>query len=1326
MSAATFNSVTYNDLSFTNISATETATGLYAPFIGPGASVNGVASVVGSGLQFGAFSAGAYYANSSDILNLTYTISTNSPTLAIGSMSQLYTTDLDSGPGVHLTAQETVYDMLGNVVATDTYELRGNNVPYILFSHAEQTVIVRLTVSMWIDATGSPVGSPAGLDISAITISGIQQTFGTIPAPTGMLPLPTGAIPTGSSALAATIGTIVWLDSDGDGLLDNGEAGVQGVTVELLSDTGSVVATTTTDISGNYVFNVAAGTYQVLVLAPPNETFTAPNGIATASQTSSAVDASGLSGVFTVTGGQVYTDANAGLVPPTGAIGSTVWLDANRDGILDNGETGVANVTVELLNASSGAIIRTTATDALGHYAFNGLTAGAYAVQILAPANESFTASNVATQGGINSNVNTTGLSAPVTLAPGGTGTVNAGLVLPTGSIGSTVWLDLNNDGLLDNGETGVANVTVELLNPTNGAILGTTATDASGHYVFDGLTAGSYQVAFLAPAADGFTRQGVGGNQAINSSANIATGVTGPITLAAGMTYNNANAGLAKAALGDRVWRDANRNGVQDTGETGIGGVSVKLLAADTLVLKIAEDGYQGDAQYTISVNGLQIGGTRAVTAAHAGGLDSIVTLTGDFGTNPAVVVTFLNAIVGSSAATSRKLYVDGITYNGITQTASAALRNSGPRNFALTGAGEIVLATTTTNSAGSYAFNNLNAGSYEVMFAASAGDGFTSQNAGTNAAVDSNANQATGITAPVTLIAGQVDNTIDAGLVSASGISVLKQPCSMVVNQCGQITYSFQVANTGMTPLTNLRITDNIGSAANPDTVTPTAILGCNGANIGDSNRNGLLDAGETWQYTETVSQISCTTGSSGSVCHTATGSNLSAGCTAWLHSSFNPTSCSDGTTYKFQGVTCTITGGGVGSKPITVPCPDSQVTFSRACTQPSTVYDSATNCWVTTLPANSNPGSVFLSGCPLVIPSNCNLNNATVTWSIDDGANTCGASSLVWDGGCTGFQSFSQNGYNGTANYNQIGVKSCDNMAGYGSGGSVPCGSPGWKGGGSDTAGTPENLHVGTNCGTTTNSASYGQSAGLCSFNRAPQQTGSSCGGSGSAAQNGTNIAGAADTVTVTAQSVTGTSSGGAGCGGIGAVIQTGATVSATDTKEVQVLGRNSNVSVNGTATASSLSAIYGTAQTLELAYAPGNTVSLKQVQAGLATVSGTNSASLAFIEITNNANPTAPGASIYFAGAVTNGGKIYADATTNVLTNTPIAGGHFSSVAGADIYAFVFSSQEAFNLGAAPVQTMAYNTSGSQAMHFGDIFGSLSVVGYVGSTGGRLSS
>ncbi|MFL5285804.1 MAG: hypothetical protein ACJ8AW_33715 [Rhodopila sp.] len=72
------------------------------------------------------------------------------------------------------------------------------------------------------------------------------------------------------------------------------------------------------------------------------------------------------------------------------------------------------------------------------------------------------------------------------------------------------------------------------------------------------------------------------------------------------------------------------------------------------------------------------------------------------------------------------------------------------------------------------------------------------------------------------------------------------------------------------------------------------------------------------------------------------------------------------------------------------------------------------------------------------------------------------------------------------------------------------------------------------------------------------------------------------------------------------------------------------------------------------------------------------------------------------------------------------NSPAPNNHFSTVPGADIYAYVFKSQSDFLTHASPVQTMVYNTSGSQAMHLGDQIGSLSLIGYVGAKGGHLVS
>ncbi len=192
------------------------------------------------------------------------------------------------------------------------------------------------------------------------------------------------------------------------------------------------------------------------------------------------------------------------------------------------------------------------------------------------------------------------------------------------------------------------------------------------------------------------------------------------------------------------------------------------------------------------------------------------------------------------------------------------------------------------------------------------------------------------------------------------------------------------------------------------------------------------------------------------------------------------------------------------------------------------------------------------------------------------------------------------------------------------------------------------------------------------------------------------------------------------------GSGGPPTTTTTVTASDSKEVEVLCSNSNISVNGSTPTGSLSQLYGKASTLEFSYSPSDTVHVGTANIGSST--GHNADTLAFIEISNKSTPFASDAQIYFEGEVTTGEKIFADATLNQLTNTPVPAPNnvFSTTPGADIYMYVFNSQSDFQNHVAPIQSELYNTSGSQAMHFNDQIGSLKVIGYVGATGGHLVS
>ena len=129
-------------------------------------------------------------------------------------------------------------------------------------------------------------------------------------------------------------------------------------------------------------------------------------------------------------------------------------------------------------------------------------------------------------------------------------------------------------------------------------------------------------------------------------------------------------------------------------TAPDGTGGVLVTqagwltLLGGgpDTIGLSISEDAYIGDAQFTISVNGVQIGGVQTATAFHSNAQSKLISVQGSFGDGPrTVTVNFLNDQYGGTPQTDRNLYVDSVINNGTVIITAAALYSAGPMTFDL-----------------------------------------------------------------------------------------------------------------------------------------------------------------------------------------------------------------------------------------------------------------------------------------------------------------------------------------------------------------------------------------------------------------------------------------------------------------------------------------------------------------------------------------------------------------------------------------------------------------------------------------------------------------
>lgn len=69
-----------------------------------------------------------------------------------------------------------------------------------------------------------------------------------------------------------------------------------------------------------------------------------------------------------------------------------------------------------------------------------------------------------------------------------------------SGSLSGRVFLDRNNNGIFDSGETGLAGITVNLLAAGTSTVIQTTTTDSQGNYLFDELPAGNYDIKVVRP----------------------------------------------------------------------------------------------------------------------------------------------------------------------------------------------------------------------------------------------------------------------------------------------------------------------------------------------------------------------------------------------------------------------------------------------------------------------------------------------------------------------------------------------------------------------------------------------------------------------------------------------------------------------------------------------------------------------------------------------------------------------------------------------------------------------------------------------------------
>ena len=578
-----------------------------------------------------------------------------------------------------------------------------------------------------------------------------------------------------------TISNFVWKDDNNNGIQDTGEKGVPNIKIEIyeVSNMTTPQFTTFTDTNGLYAFDsLLSGSYKIKVIAA-GRTFSAINQGADPTKDSD-VDTNGLSNAVQIdltldftSNLRVNTSTDAGL-NPCGSLGDYVWKDVNNNGLQDATETGVKDVIIELYK--NGVFFKKDTTDAAGKYLFTDLLAATYKIKVvsasLAAGCSISKKIDQLTNDAIDSDVSpVTAESGNYILDPLVAGkkdilTVDVALV-GFGSIGDKAFNDVNKDGLQDATDTPVVGAKVYLLD-INGSKIDSTTTKTDGSYKFDSLISGTYGIEFKAPVGTQFTTQKTGTNSTLDSDP-APNGKTSPILIDAskplgdlGRNAIHIDAGIVPipvlGSIGNYVWEDVNKDGLQDMTDLPIKDVQVFLLNASGLKIDSAKTDVTG--KYTFSslpAGTYQVQFVKPIgllpTNANAGtddtkdsdadattGKTQQVTLVPENGglakDNPTLDAGFFKATNFGS--------IGNFVFNDLNKDGKQDPSDTpvaGVKVYLLDGSGN-KLDSTTTSSLGKYLFDSLTSGTYTVEFKAPVGQQFTIKDAGIDDTKDSDVN--------------------------------------------------------------------------------------------------------------------------------------------------------------------------------------------------------------------------------------------------------------------------------------------------------------------------------------------------------------------------------------------------------------------------------------------------------------------------------------------------------------------------------------------------------------------------------------------------------
>ena len=371
-----------------------------------------------------------------------------------------------------------------------------------------------------------------------ICVADIRMEFIASNCVTDYTDLDFGYQPTGGTG---EIEGFAFLDENGNGLASSGEPRLGHIEARLEVDLNNDgvffwIETTVTDANGDFTFDeLVDGTYRVIISETDTDIPTDHNGALARLTTLGTQTVAVSSGEMLEVNALPCTDGCLderpafGFAMPGSALGY-IFSDNNGDGTVNEKEQGMGGIQLFICNAADGycdatnALYTVTSSSGgitpLGFFEFVGLDAGTYTIavdQASLPSGYLLTA---------DPNTNGFACYSPLDLSDPNYSLLNANCdhadvgfnvslgsqysgayfgYQPPGVVGGTVWFDDDEDGILDEDEDGLEEVTVEITNVTPitvesvnynaGEYTLLEVTDVDGQYVFTNLPDGTYDV---------------------------------------------------------------------------------------------------------------------------------------------------------------------------------------------------------------------------------------------------------------------------------------------------------------------------------------------------------------------------------------------------------------------------------------------------------------------------------------------------------------------------------------------------------------------------------------------------------------------------------------------------------------------------------------------------------------------------------------------------------------------------------------------------------------------------------------------------------------